>query len=143
APRLVPNWAVVSVTSEPAGAQLFVDGEPRGTTPLKAEIMAGTHPVELRLEGFKPWRTDVQVKANEPLSLGPVKLGLPDGRLSLRSEPSGASVSVEGVYRGQTPLQLELRPDIAHTIALSLPGYEPASRKVSLSAGESRTLSVP
>ena len=56
----------------------------------------------------------MQVKANEPMSLGPVKLGLPDGRLSLRSEPAGASVSVAGVYRGQTPLELELRPDIAH-----------------------------
>jgi hypothetical protein len=84
-PQLVPGWGVVTVTSEPAGAQLLVNGEPRGVTPLKAEIMAGAHPVELRLEGFKPWTTDIQVKANEPLALGPVKLGLPDGRLALRS----------------------------------------------------------
>ena len=46
--------------------------------------MAGAHPVELRLQGFKPWTTDIQVKANEPLELGPVKLGLPDGRLAVR-----------------------------------------------------------
>ena len=108
-PQLVPNWGVVSVTSEPAGAQLLVNGEPRGVTPLNTEILAGAHPVELRLEGFKPWTTDIQVKANEPLSLGPVKLGLPDGRLAVRSDPPGASVSVAGVYRGQTPLALELR----------------------------------
>ena len=88
------------MTSEPAGAQLVVNGEPRGVTPLQTEIMAGAHPVELRLEGFKPWTTDIQVKANEPLSLGPVKLGLPDGRLAVRSDPPGASVSVAGVYRG-------------------------------------------
>jgi formylglycine-generating enzyme required for sulfatase activity len=142
-PQLVPNWGVVSVTSEPAGAQLLVNGEPRGVTPLKAEILAGAHPVELRLEGFKPWTTDIQVKANEPLSLGPIKLGLPDGRLSLRSDPAGASVSVAGVYRGQTPIDLELRPDIAHSIVLTRPGYEAATREVSLSAGEQRTLAVP
>ena len=40
------------------------------------------------------------------MSLGPVRLGLPDGRLALRSEPSGASVSVGGVYRGQTPVDI-------------------------------------
>ncbi len=142
-PQLVPGWGVVSVTSEPAGAQLVVNGEPRGVTPLQTEIMAGAHPVELRLEGFKPWTTDIQVKANEPLSLGPVKLGLPDGRLAVRSDPPGASVSVAGVYRGQTPLALELRPDLDHSIVLTRAGYEPVTRQVSLSAGEQRTLAVP
>ncbi|HXS89993.1 MAG TPA: PEGA domain-containing protein [Steroidobacteraceae bacterium] len=141
-PQLVPGWGVVTVTSEPAGAQLLVNGEPRGATPLKAEIMAGAHPVELRLEGFKPWTTDILVKANEPLSLGPVKLGLPDGRLAVRSDPPGASVSVAGVYRGQTPIDLELRPDIDHSIVLTRPGYEAATRQVSMGAGEQRTLSI-
>ncbi|HEX7116502.1 MAG TPA: PEGA domain-containing protein [Steroidobacter sp.] len=143
APSLVPNWAVVSVTSEPAGAEVFVDGESRGVTPLETEVLAGNHPIELRMEGFKPWTTDVQVKANEPLTLGPIKLGLPDGLLTLRSEPSGAAVSVAGVYRGQTPIELELRPDIAHTVVITRPGYEAQTRQVSLGAGERRTLVVP
>lgn len=142
-PQLVPAWAEVTVSSEPAGAKLFVDGEERGVTPLTTQVLAGNHPVELRLEGFQSWTTDVQVKANEPMNLGPVRLGLPDGRLALRSEPSGASVSVGGVYRGQTPVSLELRPDIAHNVVLTLPGYEAATRQVSLTAGENRTLSVP
>jgi formylglycine-generating enzyme required for sulfatase activity len=133
----------VSITSEPAGAQLLVNGEARGVTPLQAEIMAGAHPIELRLEGFKPWTTDIQVQANEPLSLGPVKLGLPDGRLALRSDPPGASVSVAGVYRGQTPIDLELRPDIEHSIVLTRSGYEAVTRQVSLRAGEQRSLAVP
>jgi formylglycine-generating enzyme required for sulfatase activity len=142
-PALVPGWGDVTIKSEPAGAQVLVNGEARGVTPLTTQIMAGNHPVELRMEGFKPWTTDVQVKANEPMSLGPVKLGLPDGKLAVRSEPSGASVSVAGVYRGQTPLDLELRPDIQHTLVLTRPGYEAATRQVALGAGENRTLSVP
>lgn len=142
-PQLVPAWAEVTVSSEPAGATVLVAGEERGVTPLTTQIMAGNHPVELQLEGFKPWTADVQVKANEPLSLGPIRLGLPDGRLALRSEPAGASVSVGGAYRGQTPLTLELRPDMAHNVVLTLPGYEAATRQVSLGAGESRTVSVP
>jgi formylglycine-generating enzyme required for sulfatase activity len=143
APALVPAWATVAVYSEPAGAQVLVDGEARGATPLTTEILAGNHPIELRMEGFKPWSTDVQVKANEPMTLGPVKLGLPDGRLAVRSEPAGASVSIAGVYRGQTPMDLELRPDIEHSVVVTRPGYEAVTRTVSLGAGEQRTLSVP
>jgi len=142
-PELVPAWAEVTVSSEPAGAQVFVAGESRGVTPLTTEIMAGNHPIELRMQGFKSWSTDVQVKANEPLSLGPVKLGLPDGRLAVRSEPAGASVSVAGVYRGVTPLDIELRPELAHAIVLSKPGYENATREIRLGIGEQRSLSVP
>jgi formylglycine-generating enzyme required for sulfatase activity len=142
-PQLVPAWAEVTVSSDPVGAKVLVDGEDRGVTPLTTQVMAGNHPVELQLEGFKPWTADVQVKANVPLSLGPIRLGLPDGRLALRSEPSGASVSVGGVYRGQTPVTLELRPDMAHNVVLTLPGYEAATRQVSLGAGESRAVSVP
>jgi len=142
-PSLVPDWAVVEVSSEPAGAQLLVDGEPVGVTPLKAEILAGNRPLELRLAGFKSWTTDMQIKANESVSLGPIKLGLPDGRLALRSQPPGASVSVAGVYRGRTPLELDMRPELPQTIVLTHPGYEAASRQVSLEAGERRSLSVP
>lgn len=140
---LVPAWADVTVTSEPSGAQVIVAGEARGVTPLTTQVMAGTQPLEVKLEGFKAWTTDVQVKANEAMTIGPVRLGLPDGRLSLRSEPSGASVSISGVYRGQTPLDLEVRPDIAQTIVFTRPGYESASREVTLKSGERRSLNVP
>jgi formylglycine-generating enzyme required for sulfatase activity len=143
APQLVPGWAEVTVTSEPAGAQLVVDGEERGVTPLTTQIMAGNHPLELRLQGFKTWTTDVQVKANEPLALGPVELGLPDAHLTVRSEPAGASVSVAGVYRGVTPVKLELRPGIEHTIVLTRPGYQAETRRFTFSAGQNQMLSVP
>jgi formylglycine-generating enzyme required for sulfatase activity len=142
-PALVPAWADVTVTSEPPGAQLLVNSEPRGTTPLTTQILSGSHPVELRLEGFKPWTTDVQVKANEPMTLGPVRLGLPDGRLAVRSEPAGASVSVGGVYRGQTPLDIELRPDVPQSIMLTKAGYESTTRAVTMAPGERKNLSVP
>lgn len=139
---LVPSWANVTVTSEPTGAQVSVGGEVRGTTPLTTEVMAGNQPLAVSLAGFKTWTTDIQVKANEAMTVGPVRLGLPDGRLALRSEPSGASVSISGVYRGQTPLDVDVRPDIAQSIVLTRAGYESATRQITLRSGEKQTISV-
>lgn len=141
-PTLIPNWGDVTVTSEPAGAQLLVNGEARGVTPLTTQITAGNRPIELRLAGFKTWTTDVQVTANESSTVGPVKLGLPDSRLAVRSEPAGASVSVSGVYRGQTPVDIELRPEIAHSVVVTKAGYESLTREVKLNPGESRVQSL-
>lgn len=141
-PALVANFAPVEFTSEPAGAQVMLAGEVLGSTPLTTNIPAGQHTVELQMAGFKPWTTDILVKANEPQSIGPVQLGLPDARLALRSQPAGASVSVGGVYKGRTPLTVTLAPRLQHAVSLSLPGHESASRQVSLQAGETSNLSV-
>jgi formylglycine-generating enzyme required for sulfatase activity len=142
APQLVANWAPVRVLTEPTGAQVFVDGKAQGTAPVQLELDAGTHHIELRQAGFKNWVTDVQVVANQPQTLGPVRLGLPDGTLVVRSEPAGASLSVGGAFRGRTPVTLEVRPDVELALVAAREGYEPATASLSLGAGERRELQL-
>lgn len=132
APSLTPGWSTVTVATEPAGAELRAGESVIGRTPLEFELMAGSHRLELRLDGFKPWTSDVQVRANEPLAIGPVRLGLPDGRLALSSKPAGASVTIGGAYRGRTPLVVEVRPEITQRIVISREGYEPAARELAV-----------
>lgn len=142
APRLVPAWAVVSIASEPADAEVRIAGVERGRTPARVELLAGSHRVELRHPGYKPWVSDVQVQANVPLELGPVRLGVPDGRLAVTSTPAGAAVSVGGAYRGRTPLEIDVRPDIAQSVTVLRDGYEPAAREVSVASGERATIAL-
>jgi formylglycine-generating enzyme required for sulfatase activity len=134
-PELTPAWAPVSISSEPAGAEVIVAGKTIGRTPSALELMAGSHRVELRHPGFSPWVSDVQVEANTPLAIGPVRLGLPDGRLAVRSTPAGASVTVGGAYRGRTPLEIDVRPDVAQDVAVMRDGYEPARREARVASG--------
>ena len=141
-PELVPAWARVTVSSEPSGAELYVAGELRGVTPIATDILEGSHPLELRLKGFSPWATDLSVVANVPAEIGPVRLGLPDGRLVIRSNPEGAGVTVGGAYRGQTPLELSVRPDLAQTIVLAKAGYEPLERSLSVASGARQVLEL-
>jgi eukaryotic-like serine/threonine-protein kinase len=52
----------LEVSSEPVGAQVILDGIPRGTTPLKVEglIRKAPHAVELSLKGMRIWRQQFQ-----------------------------------------------------------------------------------
>jgi formylglycine-generating enzyme required for sulfatase activity len=140
--KFVPAWGVVTVLTEPTGAQIDVDGKAAGTTPAKLELDAGTHRIELRQPGFKDWETDLQVVANEPQTLGPVRLGLPDGTLIVRTVPAGASVSVGGAYRGRSPLTLEVRPDVPLAIVATRDGYEPATNQTTVGSGARREVSL-
>ena len=140
--KLVPAWAMLEVLSEPSGAEVRIGGRVSGVTPLKIELGAGSHSVELRQAGFKDWVSDVQIVANQPQTLGPVRLGLPDARLVLRSTPAGASVSVGGAYRGRTPVEIEVRPEVSLPIVLAKDGYESATSSVTLAPGEKRAIDL-
>ena len=136
--KLVAAWAPVTVLTEPAGATVRVDGTAQGATPAQLELDAGTHRIELRQAGFKDWMTDVQVVANQPQTLGPVRLGLPDGTLVVRTDPAGASVSVGGAFRGRAPVTIDVRPDVALALVASREGYESATTQLTVGAGERR-----
>jgi hypothetical protein len=55
-------------------------------------------------------------------------------RLTVQSEPTGASVTVDGRAAGETPLQLDLSPG-GHEVALSAAGHVGASKKITLEPG--------
>jgi hypothetical protein len=65
------------------------------------------------------------------------------GRLLVRSTPSGASVSVDGVAKGVTPLALRDVELGTRSISVTRRGYLPEARKVTISAARpSRSLDV-
>lgn len=57
----------LQVLSRPAGAQVILDGQVVGKTPLTIpNVSAGPHDVRLELPGFNRWATTVDVPAGKP-----------------------------------------------------------------------------
>jgi len=139
---LAPAWGALTVGSVPEGANVRVDGELLGKTPLLLELMEGTRRLELSADRYKTWQAEVEVEANKHQILDEIRLQPADGKLALRSNPAGASVTVGDTYMGPTPLQIPLPPDIEHVVRLSKPGYEKIARKVKVSSTELRELTV-
>ena len=62
--------APLAITSEPAGAAVFVDGQPRGVTPLQVpDMSAGDHRVRLVKDGYLDNSRLLSLKAGEPRSV--------------------------------------------------------------------------
>lgn len=139
---LVAGWAPVSIASNPAGAEILVDGVASGLTPQTLELGAGIHELNLKLPGYRTHRDSFTLRASEPLKLATVKLLPADGNVQVSSQPSGAAVTVEGKYRGQTPLGLSLAPGKSHRVSFSAPGHRPAEREVQVGAEGSQDLVV-
>jgi formylglycine-generating enzyme required for sulfatase activity len=137
---LSPLWAAVSFDSSPQRAQVRVDGEALGRTPVTVDLLEGRRQVELRLDGHKPYRTTLRVAAGQPLSPAVPTLQPVDGWLTLTTEPAGAAVTIGGEYRGVTPLDLELTPGREYEISASLRAHGTATESLQVVSGTTHEL---
>ena len=128
--ELEPAWAEVSLQSEPPGAEVLVDGESAGHTPLLAEILQGRRSLTLRLPRHQAWQQSIELAAGETVELPLVNLEPADGLVFVESRPPGASVTVGGEFKGLTPLEISMTPGQRHEFTLLREGYH--SRRVEL-----------
>ncbi len=136
-----PTTGTLSIDSSPSGAKVYINGAYRGRTPLAIELSAGTHEVELRLDGYEPYRARVQVRAGQTTRLSPrLAAVVRTGTLFVDSSPQGAEVYVDGDRVGRTPVRLALNEG-THDVELRLAGYEPYRARVQVRAGQTTRLS--
>lgn len=140
--ELRPGWADVIVPTEPSGASLYIGELELGSAPGPVEIMAGSHELVVRLDGYRPWRQPLTVEPGEAVELPLVELEESGGMLTVFSRPAGGAVTVNGRYRGTTPADIELTPGEAHRVEVSLPGHESVTRSVQVERASSRTLRI-
>ena len=140
--QLVRRWSNVSVNSEPAGAAIYSGDELVGETPATIELLEGTHQVSVVRDGFKAWDGSVVAKPNIDQTLPLIRLQPANAKLMVNSIPRGANITVDGRYRGQSPISLALSPGIDYVIGLSKAGYGSSSRRVRLAAAASESITV-
>ena len=139
---LEPAWATVSLSTAPAGAEVLVDGVIVGATPINAEILQGRRDVTLKLSGHKAWQDDFDVIAGEDFSIPTVQLEPADGLVFIRSNPSAASLTIGGDYKGLTPLEVALAPGQNHELTFFKNGYHSKKTIVRTRPNQERELNL-
>ena len=60
-----PETTAVSFRSVPEDAEVYINGQFRGTTPVTLHLAAGTHSIEIRFDGYQPWSRELVVVAGD------------------------------------------------------------------------------
>jgi len=151
--------ATLSVTSNPAGANIYVDGRDMGKlTPAQVSVDKGQHVVLIRKTGFIDETASAQFALGQTVALSPTlramgnvdnirtvgkmkKLfggnsGQPgQGTLSIRTQPKGAQVAVnQHMLDKGSPVEVMLDPG-NYVIDITLSGYAPISKVVTVDKG--------
>jgi hypothetical protein len=144
----------LSVESTPAGADVSIDGVPRGRTPLRLELAPGAHVVDVGAGASKrsgtvsvtggaqqSHRVDLTAAPARATTGGATAPSATLASIEVRSEPAGARVTIDGVDRGRTPLVVSGLAAGRRQVQVSGP-FRPITRQVTLVAGQQASLSV-
>jgi hypothetical protein len=146
-----------SISSNPAGATILVDGEDSGMlTPAQLTLEKRQHHITVRKAGYRDASTDagqavsfspILLSANQALEPGPSSNmlrrffgtdSIPDGKglIHVRTVPDGATIVVDGrVASKKTNARWPANPGI-YSIELQMHGYKSVHRNIKVEAGK-------
>jgi len=158
-PPQAPVLPLVTVKSEPAGADILLDGKETGKkTPAAVPTPAGSHVFTLRNAGYLDSTVPVTLKSSGDAATIAEKLKVAGetkdikavggfrkvfgstsekmGRVSVKSQPKGATVFVgTQLISKPAPVEFDLNPG-NYEIRFELSGYEPARKVIEVEAGK-------
>ena len=134
---LDPSWADVSISTEPVDVGIFNGNERLGNTPSTIQLIQGKNTLSLRKSGYKDYEIQLDIVAQDSVSLESLILSRLDVPLEIISEPEGASININDEYRGLTPMEIMLEPLVEHKILISKPGYKDINNQLRLDTIES------
>jgi hypothetical protein len=142
-PTTAATGGSLRVESDPAGADVRLNGQPRGVTPLLLTVPAGEYKLtvqhgaaikEMPVSVSKGVATVHHITWTDPPA-APVE----KGHLSVGTDPVGGIVIVDGVTRGAAPLTLRDLPVGAHRVVVRARGTT-YTRTVQIEAGTTASL---
>ena len=121
------------VRSTPPGAQVTVNGEPRGTTPLAlSDLQYAAYDVRLTFEGYETEDRRLTISADDPIAavqaqLAPVAVAgnapLGVGSIFVDTRPPGVQVWLDQEFVGDTPMVIPNVATGSHNVEFKRDGY--------------------
>ena len=142
-----PSSGQAGFDSTPSGAQVYVDGQLVGATPLtNVRLSAGEHQVRFVLDGVGEDTLSFTVRAGSYQNVSGV-LQAQQGTLELTGNVGGANVFIDGSRVGTIPngsgrLTFDDLAAGKHEITVTAPGYSTFVGEFEILAGQATSLTV-
>ncbi|MBC7975255.1 MAG: PEGA domain-containing protein [Myxococcales bacterium] len=132
------DTGLLKVVSTVPDATVYIDGAQVGSVPQEKRLSAGDHPVVVRLEGYKQFEQNVRVTAGQTVTVQAELKAV--GRLRILSTPASATVMINGLPAGKTPLDTEV--EVGETVVrIEQAGFQAFEQTISIQGGKTETLS--
>lgn len=135
-----PEKAHATVTSDPDGADVFIDGVKAGSTPLSLDSIApGSHQVKVSKDGYDAWTGSLEAQPGKTATVN-ASLTQQFGSFSIESRP-WFFVLIDGDNKGTTPLAGIKLAAGDHSLTLANPRLK-IRKQVTLHIEPNKTTSI-
>ncbi len=126
----------VSINSEPMNAMILIDSKKAGATPTTpTDILPGKHNVEIRMEGYETWSKNVEIRSDKENTIEAVLQAI-TGSISIESNPSEATILLDGNDVSTTPDTISQVAIGIHEIEIKKEGYAEWKKKLNVKQGK-------
>ena len=131
----------ILITSSPSGADVYIEGAFKGTTPLDltGRYSAGSYSIEIRKENYVSWLGSMVVKPSETTSISATLIPY-KGNAEITSVPDGATIYLDENYVGISPKTISDIPTGKHSLSLKKDGYYDWNTEIEILKG--KTVSI-
>lgn len=135
--KLILDSGVVNIITEPADAEVTVNGIVKGRSPiLVSDLPKGTAIVRLKLDGYKEETRELRLNAGDRQTLSVPMVALP-GTLHIITTPAHASVYLNDEIRGTSPLSIPRLDPGEYSVRCEAEGYAPEFKTITIDNGKS------
>jgi hypothetical protein len=135
----------ISISSSPSGADIYLDGAYKDTTPKTiSSVKVGSHTIKLEKSGYGDVTRNVTVRAGETANVYETltELAPETGSISVSSSPSNADIYLDGAYKGTTPATVSDVHPGAHALKLEKYGYVEWLTSVHVTSGVTESITA-
>jgi ribosomal protein S5 len=128
----------ISVFSNPTGAKVYINNNLRGQTPLTlGSVLNGDYHVVIQYTGYSDWSQNITVNNNvQTVNATLTAISATNGSIVLESDPSNADVYLNTVFKGKTPITINISRG-TYRVVIQKTGYQDWSNRISVTAGTS------
>ena len=128
----------------PTRSDIYIDGhlQSQHTETTITNISTGQHTITFIKAGYAPYTQTINVTKNQTITVS-VTLAPNVGKISTLTNPSGASVYLDGVLQTQTTPSLITNVSVGqHTITFTKTGYASYTQTINVLYNQTTTISV-
>ena len=137
-PEAPADQGTLKIVSMVPEAEVVIDGGLVGKVPQEKKLSSGDHTVLVRLVGFKTFEQKVRVEPGQTVTVQAELKAV--GQLRVITNPAGATVQINGLPAGKTPLTLEVETGDTVVRVESL-GFKPYQENLTIVGGQAANIS--
>ena len=125
-----------------AGGEVFVDGQRKDVAPaIVSGLPAGDHVVEVKKDGYPPWRQTVNVPAGQQVKVTANFGAMTNSTLRIISNEPDVEIFVDGEQKGKAPVTIQSIKPGEHIVGGRKTRFKPVEQTVRVAAGENAIVS--